>query len=93
MAQSTGIVVTAGALALADLALTEWDPHVGLRIGVGTVVAAAISAGLDKVMPGVGTGLGVLLLLAAVMGNGPKIAEKLFGALPAPTATDRLERK
>lgn len=95
MAASTGIVVTAGALALADVALSDtgWDPHTGLRIGVATVVAAFISAGGDKVAPGFGTGLGVVLLFSAVMGNGPKIANKLFQWAPGPTVVAKIERK
>lgn len=79
MAASTGIVLTAGAFALGDLILNEtWTPAVGLRIAVGTVGAAFISAGLDKVAPGFGTGIAVLLLIGAILGNGPKIAAKIF---------------
>ena len=79
MAQSTGVVLTAGAFALGDLVLNEgWTPEVGLRIIVGTIGAAFISAGLDKAAPGFGTGIAVLLLVGAILGNGPRVAAKLF---------------
>jgi hypothetical protein len=79
MAASTGIVVTAGGLSLLDHVLTEtWDPGLGLRIFAGTVAAAFASAGLDKVIPGFGTGAAVILLVAVVLKSGPRISEKIF---------------
>lgn len=78
MAVSTGIVVTAGAFGMTDLILNDWDPIKALRLGVGTVAAAYVSAGLDKVLDGWGTGLAILLLVGAILTNGPKIVNKLF---------------
>lgn len=78
MAVSTGIVITAGVFGMADLVLNDWDPAKALRLGVGTVAAAYVSAGLDKVLDGWGTGLAVLLLVGAILKNGPKIVSKLF---------------
>lgn len=81
MAASTGIVLTAGAFALGDMILTDgYSPEVALKLTVATVAAAFVSAGLDKVAAGLGTGLAVLLLLTAILGNGPKIADNLFPA-------------
>lgn len=78
MANSTGIVVAAGALAMTDLALDVWDPNRALRIAGGTVLSALIAAGLDRVVPGFGTGCAVILLATAVLTSGPRISEKLF---------------
>lgn len=77
MASSTGIVVTAGALSLTDLALDEWKPEQAVRIAVGTVLGALISSGLDRVVPGLGTGIAVVLLTGVVLTSGPKIAKQL----------------
>lgn len=83
MAQSTGVVLVAGAFAFGDALLTDQlTPPLGVKLLVGTVAAAFVSAGLDKALPGFGTGLGVLLLVGAVLGNGPAIAAKIFPAGP-----------
>lgn len=78
MTTSTGIVVAAGVVALADVALTDWNPAVGVRIAGGTVLAALVSAGLDKVVPRFGTGCAVVLLVASLMKSVPRIADQLF---------------
>lgn len=79
MAESTGLILAAGAFAMGDLILNDgWDPKVGVPLLVATVGAAYISAGLDKVLPGFGTGVAVVLLVSALLGNAPKLAEKLF---------------
>jgi len=78
VAKSTGIVVAAGALSLTDLVLTDYDPSKALRLGVGTVLAALVSAGLDKVVPGFGTGAAVVLLAAVVLTSGPRIVDQLW---------------
>lgn len=79
MAVSTGIVITAGAFGMADHILNEkWEPIKALRLLVGTVAAAYVSAGLDKVLDGWGTGLAVLLLVGAILTNGPRIVNKMF---------------
>lgn len=77
MASSTGIVVTAGALSLADLVLTGWEPTSGLRITVATVIAALVSSGLDRLAPGLGTGLGAVLLAGVILTSGPRIVDKM----------------
>lgn len=77
MSSSTGLIVTAGALSLGDVVLTNWVPETALRISVATVLAALVSAGLDKVIPGLGTGLAVLLLMAVVLTSGVTVAKKI----------------
>lgn len=78
MASSTGLVVAAGALSMADLVLSdEYKPETGIRITVGTVLAAIVSSGLDRVLPGLGTGVGVVLLASVVLTSGPRIAAKM----------------
>lgn len=84
MAASTGIVLAAGAFAVGDMVLTDWNPGVGLRVSVGTVAAAFVSAGLDKAVPGLGTGLAVLLLVGAILRHGPSLAGKLFPGVEPP---------
>lgn len=79
MASSTGIVVTAGALSLTDLILSGWQPDQGIRLSVATVLAALISSGLDRVIPGLGTGLGVVLLAGVILTSGPRIVDHLTG--------------
>jgi hypothetical protein len=79
MASSTGIVVSAGALSLTDLVLSGWDPAQGIRLSVATVLAALVSSGLDRVIPGLGTGLGVVLLAGVILTSGPRIVDHLAG--------------
>ena len=79
MAASTGIVLTAGALTLADKAILDaWNPPVAIKISVATVLAAYVSAGLDKVIPSLGTGLAALLLMGALFTSGPRLAKKIL---------------
>lgn len=75
---STGLVVTAGALSIVDQLLNDGGGETILRIAVGTVLAAYLSAGLNKAIPGLGTGAGLLLLFGAVLRSGPRIAPKLL---------------
>lgn len=77
MARSTGLVVAAGAIAATDLILGDYEAPRLLKIAVGTVGAALVSAGLDKVVPGFGTGAAALLLLAVVLDAGPRIAKQI----------------
>lgn len=76
MAKSTGIVVTAGGVSMVDLIMTGYDSRKALRIGVATIAAALISAGLDKVLPGFGTGAAAILLLSVLLKSGPAIAAR-----------------
>lgn len=80
MAKSTGIVVTAGAISALDLILDQYDNSAMLRITGATIAAALISAGLDKLIPGLGTGASALLLMAVLIKSGPPIAEKIYPA-------------
>lgn len=80
MAKSTGIVVTAGAVSAVDLILNEYSGTAMLRITGATILAALISAGLDKVVPGLGTGASALLLMAVLIKSGPPIAAKIYPA-------------
>jgi hypothetical protein len=77
MASSTGIVVTAGVLSFGDLVLSGYNATAGVRVSVATVLAAFISAGLDRVIPGFGTGLAVVLLAGVVFTSGPRIVQKI----------------
>lgn len=77
MASSTGIVVAAGALSFGDLVLTGFTAANGIRISVATVLAAFVSAGLDRVIPGLGTGLAAVLLAGVILTSGPRIVSKL----------------
>jgi hypothetical protein len=74
---STGIVVTAGAMSFGDLVLSGYKADSGVRIAVATVLAAFVSAGLDKVIPGLGTGLAAVLLAGVILTSGPRIVSKL----------------
>jgi hypothetical protein len=78
MAASTGIVLTAGALAELDIVVNDWSPAAAAKVAVGTVAAAFVSAGLDKLLAGWGTGLAVLLLLGALLTNVPRIVKTVF---------------
>jgi hypothetical protein len=79
MSTSTGFVVTAGALVLVeDLVTDKWSTPKALRTGVATVLAAYVSAGLDRALPGFGTGLAVLLVLGVALKVTPGITAKLF---------------
>lgn len=78
MAASTGIVVTAGSISLLDEILTDRRSPVLLRISVATAAAAFLAAGLDKAIPGLGTGTAALLLLGVLIRSGPTVAEKVF---------------
>lgn len=78
MARSTGIVLAAGGLAALDLITGPYEPDKMLRTLVGTIGAALVSAGLDKVVPGFGTGAATLLLVAVVLDSGPRVSQRLF---------------
>lgn len=87
MAASTGFVVTAGALVLADDLLSDkFEAPKALRVSVATVVAAYVSAGIDKVIPGLGTGLSVVLVAGVVLSSGARIMGKIFGGPDLGTA-------
>ncbi len=80
MAASTGFVVTAGALVLVDDMVSDtWSTPKALRVSVATVVAAYVSAGVDKVVPGLGTGLSIVLVAGVVLSSGARIMGKIFG--------------
>lgn len=74
---STGLVVAAGALSLADRIVTDWNPRDGVRICVFTVLAAGVSLGLNRVASGLGTGVAAVALTTVVFTSGPRLVEKL----------------
>lgn len=57
------LVLVAGTLTFAN----EWlqTHEINWRVPVATVLAAAVTSGVDKVSPGAATSLGVLALIAA----------------------------
>lgn len=77
MAVSTGIVLTAGGLSALDVILSGYDSKAMLRITVATTAGALVAAGLDKALPGLGTGSAVLLLLAVIYRSGPSLSSKI----------------
>lgn len=87
MAGSTGIILAAGAVALADVVTDpKWNPDRAVMVAAGTTVSALIAAALDRAVPGFGTGTAVVLLLASVMKYGPDLSKRLkLGALALET--------
>lgn len=76
MAASTGIILTAGALPIAEMVMSEgWQADRGIRLVAGTALAALAAAGLDKVIPGFGTGTAAVLLVASLYKYGPRLAQ------------------
>lgn len=80
MADSTPYVLAAGGVIFANRLLAGQTPDRLLLIGAGTAAAALVTAGLDVVLPGFGKGLGVLLVLGAVLREGPDLITRLPGA-------------
>ncbi len=79
MAASTGFVITAGGLVIAnDLIVGPWDGPKEVKRAIATVIAAFASAGIDRVIPGLGTGLAVILALTAAVKVGPPLLAKVF---------------
>lgn len=79
MAASTGFVVTAGVLTLTeDLVTDKWQTPKAVKVAVATVLAAYVSAGLDRALPGFGTGLAVILALTAALKSGPAILDRIL---------------
>lgn len=80
MSASTGLVVTAGALVLVDKLLDPkpLKPADALKGAVATVIAAYVSAGLDKIAPGFGTGAAVVLVVGVVLRVGPRIGDRIM---------------
>jgi len=76
---STGFVVAAGGLVITyDLLVGPWNPPQEIKRGLATVVAAIVSYGVDRVIPGLGTGLAVILALTAAVKVGPPLLTKVF---------------
>lgn len=79
MAESTPYVLAAGGLVAANKLFVQSDPLTSVRIGVATVIAAVATAGIDKVMPGMGVGLGILMVAVAILTNGVPFLEFVTG--------------
>lgn len=76
---AAGLVVTTGALVLtSDLVNGGWQTQKEVKRAVATVVGAIVAVGLDKAVPGLGTGLGVILVLTAAIKVGPPLLNKMF---------------
>jgi hypothetical protein len=72
MAASTGIVLTAGALAELDMVVNDWNPGHGGK-GRGRNRGSGFRlCWAGQALAGWGTGLAVLLLLGAVLTNVPR---------------------
>jgi hypothetical protein len=80
------LVLVAGSMTFAN----EWyQAHeINWRIPVATVLAAAIVAGVGKVSPGGGAGLGVMALIVAAVTplNGKSPVQQLTTIVGPPTA-------
>lgn len=77
MARSTGIVLAAGGIVLADQALGGWDAAKGVKTFAATVLATFAAGALDAVIPGLGTGTAVVLLVGVVLHTGPSLLGRL----------------
>lgn len=77
MARSTGLVLAAGGITLADQALGGWEAAKGVKTLAATVLAAFAAGALDVVIPGLGTGSAVLLLVVVVLRTGPSVLGRL----------------
>jgi hypothetical protein len=79
MAASTPIVLSAGAVVLGHQLLVDHKPPTDLIMtGVGVALAALAAAGLDAVVPGLGTGTAALMLTAALLAYLPALAGALL---------------
>lgn len=78
MAKSTPIVLSAGAITLGHaLVVDRAEPRDLLITTVAVGLAAVVSAGLDAVAPGLGTGMAAVMLTVAVLTYGVPLAQKL----------------
>lgn len=84
MAASTGYILTAGAIVLADKAVNT-DPHKKINPAdylypsAAIFAAAVLAAGLDKAIPGLGTGTALVLLVGVVLTKGADVISHLPG--------------
>lgn len=73
MAQSTGMVVAAGGIALANDALFgstssgAWVPDINWKIIPATIILALVLGGMEQAAPKFAVGLSGLTLLAAII--------------------------
>lgn len=79
MANSTALVLTAGAIALSDELLIKHNSGTALRIAAATGIATIINAGLDKAIPGLGIGIGAVLVVAAALHSAPRLLDFFNG--------------
>lgn len=76
---AVGFVVTAGGLVIAnDLINGPWEAAKEVKRAVATIIAAFVSVGIDKVLPGLGTGMAVILAVTAAVKVGPPLLNKVF---------------
>lgn len=86
MANSTAYVLSAGGLVFANKLIVQKDVTTSVRVGVATVAAAVATAGIDKLFPGMGVGLGVIMVAVAILTNGVPFLEFITGQKLGPTS-------
>lgn len=78
MAKSTPYVLSAGAITLAHgLVVDKREARDLLVTTLAVGLAAVVSAALDAVLPGLGTGVSVLMLTVTALTLGPDLATRL----------------
>jgi hypothetical protein len=75
VADSTPYVLVAGGIVFADRLLNKGTPD--LVVAASTGAAALVTAGLDVLVPGLGKGAAVLLVLGAMLTSGPAVINAL----------------
>jgi hypothetical protein len=72
-------VITAGVLVMTNDAVNgSFTGPKEVKRFVAMVVGAFVGAGLDKVLPGLGTGLAVIVAITAAIKVGPSLLGKVF---------------
>jgi hypothetical protein len=69
------LVIAAGGIVFADRWLNRGKPD--LVVAVSTGAAALATAGIDVLAPGMGRGLGMLLVVGALLTSGPALVSAL----------------
>lgn len=92
MAQSTGIILTAGGISFANEWLQTKTPN--WRIPVATGVAAMFLMGIEKIYPRAAMGLGTIVLITVFMTplHGKSPMQTLVDVLPKPNQNEDFKR-
>jgi hypothetical protein len=83
MAQSTGIMLAAGAISFGNEWLQTGTPN--FRIPIATMVSALFLNGIEKIYPKAAVGLGVIVMITVLV-------TPLHGKSPMQTAVDVLPK-